>query len=140
MENVIIIGANQQGRSIYQFLAHLPQRGLKPLGFIDDNPGKYWKLEKDLQLEFLGTTDAEDLRLQFVSATSAIFTRKPRGLATVLEQDTITYDASDEVSVKALGGDDLIVVDLAFTILGVVDGGDGTDTCTAPAAWTKVSC
>ena len=90
--------------------------------------------------EFLGTSDAEDLRLQRVSATSANFIRKPRGLSTVLEQDTITYDASDEVSIKALGGDDLIAVDLAFTLLGVVDGGDGTDTCTAPAAWTKVSC
>ena len=91
-------------------------------------------------LEFLGTTDAEDLRLQRVSATSANFIRKPRGLSTVLEQDTITYDASDEVSIKALGGDDLIAIDLTFTIPGVVDGGDGLDTCTAPAAWTKVSC
>ena len=60
--------------------------------------------------------------------------------ATVLEQDTILYDVSDEISIKALGGDDLIAIDLTFTILGVVDGGDGLDTCTAPAAWTKVSC
>jgi Undecaprenyl-phosphate galactose phosphotransferase WbaP len=56
-ETVVIVGVSQQGRSIYQFLANLPQRGLKPLGFIDDDPGAYWKLEKDLQLEFLGTTD-----------------------------------------------------------------------------------
>ncbi|MBC7964937.1 MAG: undecaprenyl-phosphate galactose phosphotransferase WbaP [Fuerstia sp.] len=56
-ETVVIIGVSEQGRSIYQFLAHLPQRGLKPLGFVDDNPSAYWKLEKDLQLEFLGTTD-----------------------------------------------------------------------------------
>ncbi len=90
--------------------------------------------------EFLGTSDAEDLRLLWNSVTSANFIRKPRGLSTVLEQDTITYDASDEVSIKALGGDDSIAVDLAFTFLGIVDGGDGTDTCIAPAAWTKVSC
>ena len=56
-EKVVIIGVSEQGRSIYQFLAHLPQRGLKPLGFVDDNPSAYWKLDKDLQLEFLGTTD-----------------------------------------------------------------------------------
>ncbi len=56
-EKVVIIGVSEQGQSIYQFLAHLPQRGLKPLGFVDDNPSAYWKLEKDLQLEFLGTTD-----------------------------------------------------------------------------------
>ena len=56
-EKVVIIGVSQQGRSIYQFLAHLPQRGLKPLGFVDDNPAAYWNLETDLQPEFLGTTD-----------------------------------------------------------------------------------
>lgn len=56
-ETVIIIGVNQQGRSIYQFLVHLPQRGLKPMGFVDDNPGAHWQLERDLQLEYLGTTD-----------------------------------------------------------------------------------
>jgi len=35
--------------------------------------------------EFLGTSDAEDLRLQRVSATSANFIRKPRGLSTGLK-------------------------------------------------------
>ena len=78
--------------------------------------------------------------MQRVSATSALFKRKPRGLVSVLEQDTITMDASDEFHISALGGDDLIAIDLAFTQLGSVDGGDGIDTCTAPAAWTKVSC
>jgi Undecaprenyl-phosphate galactose phosphotransferase WbaP len=56
-ESVVIIGVSQQGRSIYEFLANLPQRGLKPLGFVDDNPGAYWSLKKDVRLEFLGTTD-----------------------------------------------------------------------------------
>ena len=81
--------------------------------------------------------------MQRVSATSALFKRKPRGLVSVLEQDTITMDASDEFRVSALGGDDLITIDSLFTQLGSIDGGDGgdgTDSCTAPAAWTKVSC
>ncbi len=87
-----------------------------------------------------GTNNAEDLQLQRVSSTSALFKRKPRGLSSVLEQDTITMDATDEFSVSALGGDDLITIDSLFTQLGSVDGGDGTDVCTGPAAWTKISC
>lgn len=87
-----------------------------------------------------GTANAEDLQLQRVSGTSAVFKRKPRGLVSVLEQDTITMDATDEFFINALGGDDLIAIDQALTQLGSVDGGDGTDNCTSPAAWTKVSC
>ena len=87
-----------------------------------------------------GTNNAEDLNLQRASATSSSFRRKPRGLVSVLELDSITMDATDEFLISALGGDDLIAIDLAFTQLGSVDGGDGTDSCTAPAAWTKVSC
>jgi Ca2+-binding RTX toxin-like protein len=87
-----------------------------------------------------GTANAEDLQLQRVSATNAWFKRKPRGLVSVLEQDTLTMDAIDEFLISALDGDDLITVDALFTQLGSVDGGNGTDTCTAPAAWTKVSC
>ncbi len=91
-------------------------------------------------LWFDGTDNADDLRLQFLSATTANFIRKPRGLQSVLEQDSVVYDASDEVVINALNGDDLITVDAAFTILGMVDGGNGIDSCTAPAGWTKVSC
>ncbi len=87
-----------------------------------------------------GTNNPEDLNLQRASATSSSFRRKPRGLVSVLELDSITMDATDEFLISALGGDDLIAIDLAFTQLGSVDGGDGTDSCTAPAAWTKVSC
>ena len=87
-----------------------------------------------------GTNNVEDLQLQRISATSAIFKRKPRGLSSVLEQDTITMDATDEFLISALGGDDLITIDSLFTQLGSVDGGDGTDVCTGPAAWTKISC
>jgi hypothetical protein len=66
--------------------------------------------------------------------------RKPRGLTTTLELDSLTNDATDEVSVQGLAGDDLITIDLAIAMLGVVDGGDGIDSCTAPAPWTKISC
>jgi Ca2+-binding RTX toxin-like protein len=90
--------------------------------------------------QFEGTNNSESLSLQFLTATTSRFVRKPRGLSTTLEADSITNDASDEVSVEALGGDDVITIDLAITMLGVVDGGDGTDSCTAPASWTKISC
>jgi hypothetical protein len=63
-----------------------------------------------------------------------------RGLQSVLERDSIIHDASDEVVLNALDGDDLITVDAAFTVPGLVDGGNGTDTCTAPAGWSEVSC
>jgi RTX calcium-binding nonapeptide repeat (4 copies)/Beta-propeller repeat len=89
---------------------------------------------------FDGTNNSDSLRLQFLTATTANFVRKPRGLVSVLEQDSFVYDASDEVVINALDGDDLITIDAAFTILGLVDGGNGADTCTAPATWTKVSC
>ncbi len=91
-------------------------------------------------LWFDGSDNADSLRLQFLSATTANFIRKPRGLQSVLEQDSIVYDATDEAVVNALDGDDLITIDTAFAILGLVDGGNGIDTCTAPVGWTKASC
>ena len=87
-----------------------------------------------------GTNDAEDLTLQRASDFSASFRRRPRGLVSVLELDGITMDATDEFLISALDGDDLIGVDLLFTQLGSIDGGNGTDSATAPAAWTKISC
>ena len=68
-----------------------------------------------------GMNNAEDLQLQRVSSTHAVFKRNPRGLPRVLELDTITMDAVDEFLISALGV-------------------DGFDSCTAPSAWTKVSC
>lgn len=91
-------------------------------------------------LMLFGTNNAEDLQLTRLSATSATFRRKPRGLTSSLEFDSITMDATDEFFIQALDGDDLISVDLALTQIGSVDGGNGTDSCTTPAAWTKVSC
>ena len=105
----------------------------------DDNDTYIGGLGVDI-FDLQGTGNAEDLVLLRASATSASFRRKPRGLTSVLELDSITMDASDEFLISALGGDDLIAIDLAFTQLGSVDGGDGTDSCTNPAAWTRVSC
>ena len=71
--------------------------------------------------------------------------------------DTVTFNAGSyeaqglkNVFVRTGKGNDVLtvhgpniglpVVDGRFWFLGSVDGGDGTDVCTAPAAWTKVSC
>lgn len=58
----------------------------------------------------------------------------------VVEQDTVTYHGSDEIALLAGTGDELITVDTAFGIGGMVDGGDGTDSCTSPAVWVRISC
>ncbi len=91
-------------------------------------------------LRFDGTSSADSLRLQYLNPTSTRYTRKLRNQTTNLELDTITNDSSDFVRIYALGGDDLISVDLSIVIDGLVDGGDGTDSCTAPLQWTKISC
>ena len=87
-----------------------------------------------------GTENHEELWLNQVSPTSAVFRRRPRGLVSSLETDTITMDASDEFHVQALGGDDSLLVDALFTQLGLLDGGLGDDVSGAPEAWTKISC
>ncbi len=89
---------------------------------------------------FEGTNNAEELRLQKVNATNASYVRRPRGLGVAFERDTIVNDANDQFLIQALDGDDLITIDLTFANLGSIDGGNGIDTCTAPANWTKVSC
>ncbi len=97
--------------------------------------------EADTDLYVLrGTENSEELRLNRVSATSAAFRRRPRGLVSTLELDSIMMDASDEFFVQALNGDDVILVDSLFTQLGSLDGGLGDDLSGTPAGWTKVSC
>ncbi|MCA9009890.1 MAG: undecaprenyl-phosphate galactose phosphotransferase WbaP [Planctomycetaceae bacterium] len=56
-EKVIIVGSNPQGLSVYQFLRSHPQRGLKPLGIVDDSPSNYWRLGEECSFDFLGTID-----------------------------------------------------------------------------------
>ncbi len=55
-ERVIIVGNGRQGKLVYEFLDRMPQRGLKPLGMVDDNPGEYWISEEAVPFEFLGNT------------------------------------------------------------------------------------
>ena len=55
-EKVIIVGNGRQGKLVYEFLNRMPQRGLKPVGMVDDNPGEYWISEEAVPIEFLGNT------------------------------------------------------------------------------------
>ncbi|MEQ1905248.1 MAG: hypothetical protein ABL888_13755 [Pirellulaceae bacterium] len=89
---------------------------------------------------FDGTNDADDLRLVRDSAVMGYFNRYQLGFDQLQEQDEIHYDSFDKVEIRALNGDDQINVDLAFAITGIVNGGDGLDSCVAPSSWTKISC
>ena len=86
-----------------------------------------------------GTNSADNLSLQKTS-TGGMFRRRNRSNGTLLETDKITADGSMRVTIQALSGDDLITIDSLFTAAGTVDGGLGTDTCTAPHNWLKISC
>ncbi len=92
------------------------------------------------QFFLYGTDNSDELRLQYLLGASARFRRQNRGTTTLLENDSIVYDASDTIRINAFGGNDLITVDAAFAILGTVDGGDGDDDCTAPGSWWLFSC
>lgn len=56
-EKVIIVGSGKHGRIIHRFLSRQPQRGLKPLGVVDETPADYWNADDGSSLEFLGTTE-----------------------------------------------------------------------------------
>ena len=86
-----------------------------------------------------GTNLADSLALQKTS-TGAVYRRRIRSTGALQEIDTITADGNVRPVISALGGDDLIAIDLNFTQGGTVDGGLGSDTCTAPANWRKISC
>ena len=87
-----------------------------------------------------GTDSADHLELQ-KRRTGGMFRRRNRTNGLLLETDTITSRGTIKFTLEALGGDDLISIDSLFTQLGnTVDGGIGTDTCTAPSMWTKISC
>lgn len=55
-ERVIVVGSNQHGRMVCEYLKGHPQRGLKLLGIVDDRYSDYWGNEFDA-LPFLGTVD-----------------------------------------------------------------------------------
>ncbi len=86
-----------------------------------------------------GTNLADSLGLQKTSS-GGVFRRRIRATGALQEIDTITAYGSVRVEIQALAGDDLIAIDSLFTQGGTVDGGLGTDTCTAPADWRKISC
>jgi Ca2+-binding RTX toxin-like protein len=88
---------------------------------------------------FDGTAGADNLAVTRLLSLG-VFDRYASGSGQLLERDNFQFDDSDIVQVNAKEGDDSIAIDLAFAIYGIVDGGLGNDTCTAPARWTKISC
>ncbi len=55
-EKVVVVGSGAQGRHVYEFLYRQPQRGLKPIGMVSDNPNEYWLTDEGESFDFLGTT------------------------------------------------------------------------------------
>ena len=58
--DVLIVGGGDGGRLVVRELARNPQLGLRPVGFVDDDPRKRG-FKDEYGLRVLGTTDAEDL-------------------------------------------------------------------------------
>jgi hypothetical protein len=88
---------------------------------------------------FEGTNNADNLALtRFLSL--GVFDRYAAGSDVLLERDNFQFEDIDVVQVSAKEGNDSITIDLAFALFGIVDGGAGDDTCTAPAHWNKISC
>ena len=85
-----------------------------------------------------GTKLADTLRLIRNSDASATFVLERDGV--IKGQDSITYDDLDWFTIDAFDGDDRIEIDPLFANTGIVDGGQGNDSCTAPINWTKISC
>lgn len=54
-EKVMVVGSNKQGLLVYEFLKQHPQRGLKPLGIVDNYRGDYWKLKNGDSIDLVGT-------------------------------------------------------------------------------------
>ncbi|MEM7812379.1 MAG: undecaprenyl-phosphate galactose phosphotransferase WbaP [Planctomycetota bacterium] len=52
----LVIGAGPQGQAIYDFLVRSPQRGLRPIGLVDD-PHRYWDHDDQTARPFLGSFD-----------------------------------------------------------------------------------
>jgi FlaA1/EpsC-like NDP-sugar epimerase len=57
---VLIVGGGDGGRLIVRELVRNPQLGMRPIGFIDDDPRKLG-IKEDYGLKVLGTTSSEDL-------------------------------------------------------------------------------
>ena len=58
--DVLIVGGGDGGRLVVRELARNPQLGLRPVGFVDDDPRKHG-IKDEYGLRVLGTTTNEDL-------------------------------------------------------------------------------
>jgi len=91
-ERVIIVGSTQQGLLVHKFLKNHPQRGLKPLGVVDQSPSEYWQLNDNHEIDFLGTTNdllsiARKMHCHWVIA--AIAGREPEDVRKILTQGSL---------------------------------------------------
>ncbi len=57
--DVLIVGGGQGGRLVVRELVRNPQLGLRPVGFVDDDPRKQG-IKDEYGLKVLGTTEADD--------------------------------------------------------------------------------
>ncbi|MEZ6062253.1 MAG: undecaprenyl-phosphate galactose phosphotransferase WbaP [Planctomycetaceae bacterium] len=56
-ESAIIVGTGAHERAVLRHLEALPQRGLKPIGVVDDTPADYWRnTTRNDGARFLGVT------------------------------------------------------------------------------------
>jgi FlaA1/EpsC-like NDP-sugar epimerase len=58
--DVLIVGGGEGGRLVVRELARNPQLGLRPVGFVDDDPRKHG-IKDEYGLRVLGKTTSEDL-------------------------------------------------------------------------------
>lgn len=90
---------------------------------------------------FDGTLLDDAITLLVNSATQLKINRAAAATpGTILDFDLFNFDASDTARIEALDGADQIDVASGAPLPGTVDGGLGTDTCLAPASWTKLNC
>ena len=92
------------------------------------------------QFKFTGTASPDRLVLRRVDANRLFMFRELVGSSERLERDDAFYDTLDRVFMPSLGGDDLFNIDLMIGIDGVLDGGLGTNFCSAPDSWVKLNC
>ncbi|MFK7820056.1 MAG: SBBP repeat-containing protein [Planctomycetaceae bacterium] len=83
---------------------------------------------------------ANQLLVRVIASSVVSIEQMEPGDNVVTERDTIEQDAEDEVFVNLFDGDDIISVADNVTLDGTVDGGTGSDTCSAPTRWNSVNC
>lgn len=95
--------------------------------------------------QYSGTSAADDLALTLIATDQAKMVRKNVGSSTILETDTYTFESIDLFEMLAQAGNDAINIDPGLGVpsvlsKGTLDGGTGTDTCSAPSGWTIKNC